>query len=182
MSTQSESEDVGGNSTPITGAGSGVGSKAEAAAFNGSLGLGGLNLGEARKVQVAEDAGMVVELSDSTGEKMLYLDEHGDKAPVTMTTVGTYSKTFRHAKRAQTNRMLKNKTTQLTAEGLEEGAITLTARCVREWQGVFDANGGPLECNLANVTAVFTAAPWVLEQIDTAMGNHESFSKANSSD
>ena len=138
-----------------------------------SNGTSGFDIGGNAKEQVAlEDEGVVVHITNANGEPLYF----GDKQPVTITVAGTYSKRYREAERAVTSRRFKgNRTPDIDA--IRKEALNLTAECVLAWDGFFDG-GKVLECSKANVVKVLDGFPWVLQQVEVAMGDHAGFSRA----
>jgi hypothetical protein len=136
---------------------------------------GGFDLGGAATVADREDAGQWVELRDANGDVLTY----GAEQSVRVRVAGTYSKRFRRAKKTQTDRQLRQRKVTLNADQLEENSIELVSACVMEWEGFFNA-GAPLSCSPDNVALVLKRAPWIRDQIEQAMDDHASFSRADS--
>jgi len=132
----------------------------------------GFDLGGAAAVVEREDVGRPVHIKNESGE-LMYVDAD---TPVTITVVGTYSKRYRKAMDAKAEKRLQQRADMDT---IREDAMDVTAQCVTEWQGIFH-DGAPLECNKANVLRVLKAAPWVREQVETAMDDHAGFFRASS--
>ena len=120
-----------------------------------------------------EDEGIVVTINDERGETMHF----GDGQPVTVRVVGTYSKKYRDAERLRVDRRFKRG--GVDPDVIRKEALELTAECVLEWSGFFDA-GKPLDCTRANVVRVLDAVPWVRQQVEVAMEDHAGFSRAPS--
>lgn len=131
----------------------------------------GFDLTAAAPVVDLEEQGTLVELTMPDGEVMTYGEP---AAPVTMRVAGTYSKRYKKAERAAANAVLAKKKKKLTDDEQEQRLMQLAAACVIEWHGIFN-NGEPLPCTEANAIAVFTAAPWIYQQVLEAMQDHARF-------
>lgn len=133
--------------------------------------LGGFDLSTAKPVADREDEGQVVHLSDLHSEPMYYGE---DRKPVTVKVAGTFSATYRRAEQALADRRLKRSARRLTGEGMQKDQLGLVAACVLSWEGFFD-NGKPIPCDRSSVVMVLERAPWIREQIERAMEDHEGF-------
>lgn len=134
--------------------------------------LGGFDLAEAAPVADLEDQGTLVHVRDTSGELMYYREtEEGDDLPVTIRVAGTYSTRYRRAMESQNTRTLRKKNVVLTGELLTANRLDLIAKCVLDWQG-FAKVGPP---SPENVRKVMGAAPWIREQIEQTMEDHQAF-------
>lgn len=136
----------------------------------------GFDLSAAKPVADREDEGTVVHLLDVHSEPMYYGD---DKKPVTVRVAGTFSATYRRAEQASTDRRLKRGMRSVNSETLTKDRLNVTAACVLGWEGFFN-NGKPIPCDRTNVVTVLEAAPWIRQQIETAMEDHEAFFSGSS--
>lgn len=136
----------------------------------------GFDLDTAPDLAAIEDEGIVVALRDAHDEPMTYTDG-GTVKPVTITVLGTYSKTYLDITAAQRRRMGKRlgRGNDLM-EVAEDNATEAVVACVRAWDGFF-ANGKPFPCTKPNVTTLLrsTRAQHIRRQIEQAMGDHERF-------
>lgn len=137
---------------------------------------GGFDLSAAKPVAELEDEGVWVNLRDGLSEQMYYTDGNGEKKPVRVLVAGTYSNVYRKAQDAQTERNLKRRAKTVNADAVNRERMALTVACVLDWEGMF-ANGSPLPCDKEMVAAVLTQAPWIREQVEEQMTDHESFFK-----
>lgn len=135
---------------------------------------GDLDLDTAPDISVVEERGVTVHIRNASGEKM-----YDAGSPVTMTVLGTYSKTYRRLSTAQRDQLLRMRRSSLSAEHLDKNDIAITAACVTAWQG-FKASGAPIPFSKENVIRVFTKFPYVLEQVKEEMGARENFSERSS--
>jgi len=133
----------------------------------------GLDLAGAPDVAEREEQGVTVTLLDDTGEAMM---EGG--LPVTMTVVGTYSKTYRTAKAATERKFQKTIRRQGHVDS-DEWLIDIYRKCVTGWVGVLK-QGAPLPCTPDTVALVLAAYPGVLRQVHEAVEDHASFFKTAS--
>jgi hypothetical protein len=122
------------------------------------------------KTAAAEDEGTLVAIRDASGEPEL--QPNGD--PVTITVAGTYSSRYRRAMDNQRERLLKQRRTSLTGEGLNRQQLELIAASIIEWEG-FTAEGQPYPFTKENAIALLDNAPWIREQVEEAMGDHAAF-------
>jgi len=135
--------------------------------------MSGFDLGQAQATVDREDEGIAVHIKDQTGKPMYF----GDDEPVTWTVVGTYSKRYRKALDASATKLRQRKSDDIAA--LREDALDLVAECSLGWTGFFE-NGAPLTFSKANALKVLKLAHWIREQIETAMEDHEGFTRLSS--
>ena len=140
--------------------------------------MSGFEVANSKSVAEREDEGTVVNVRDAAGDEIFYGEGDAKKA-VTITVAGSYSKTYRRALDAQRERMMKQRRGSLTAAQLAKQQLELTAACVIGWQG-FLSNGQPYECSKENVIALLDSAPWVRDQVEEAMQDHQSFFSTSS--
>jgi hypothetical protein len=133
----------------------------------------GFELTQAAPIVDLEGQGTLVELLGADGEPM-QVGTGETATPVTVRVAGTYSRRYKAAERVAADAMIKRKKKTLTPEEQEHRMMTLAAACVIEWHGIF-AHGEPLPCTESNVLAVFTAAPWIYQQVLEAMQDHSRF-------
>lgn len=123
-----------------------------------------------------EDGGTLVHVLGPDGEPQ-YFGPGKDK-PVTITVAGALSKTFRRAERAFNAKIGKQaqRGAGLTAI-LDHRTVETTAGCILAWDGFFYDAGEtrPLELTHEHAVAVLEAAPYILAQLLTVMGDHASF-------
>lgn len=136
---------------------------------------GGFDLSTTSDVAAREDDGKWVAIRDSQGEFLTYTPaEGGEKKPVRIRVAGTYSNVYRRATDKQRDRMLRHRRAKLTGAQLNEQQLELVADCVLEWEGFF-SGGKPVQCTKLNVVAVLQRAPWIREDVESEMSDHESF-------
>ncbi len=123
-----------------------------------------------------EDEGTLVHLRDEMNEKQ-YQDEAQTK-PVTMQVVGTYSSRYRRLLDAQRDRGLKRRSSTVDGDELEQRTLELIAGCTLGWDGL-TVNGQPLPFSKPNAIAILRAMPWIREQIEAAMNDHQLYFRAN---
>ncbi len=137
----------------------------------------GLDIGSLPRVGDLEDEGVVVELRDINDERLFWQDEKGNEKPVTITVAGSYSHRYRRTQEAQTTRVMKRRGgVQVTGEMLSRQRLELIASCVLGWEG-FVAQGKAWPCTKENVMQALQAAPYIREQVEAAMEDHEAFFK-----
>lgn len=119
--------------------------------------------------------GRVVPLEDRNEEP--YLDAAGQ--PVTLTVLGKYAEPVRRQMDANLRRLLKRRQARSTPEDIRDNRIAVATAAVIAWHGI-EAAGVAVEFTSANVRAVLTAAPWVLEQVEAAMESGAGFTPSRS--
>lgn len=128
-----------------------------------------MEVSTSKAVSEREEEGTVVHLTDEKGDLM-----YENMEPVTITVVGTYSKTYRRVQNEQRAKNLKGRRLQLTPEQIDARANEAIASCVLGWEG-FTSEGKPFPFTKDNAAALFTAAPWIRDQVEEAMGDHAAF-------
>lgn len=137
--------------------------------------MNGFDIQAQKAAAEQEDEGTVVHIHDLNDKPMYYGE--GEDHPVTITTAGVHSSRYRKIEAAQRRRPLKLK--KMTLETALEDGIERAAACALGWEGFF-SDGAQVECNRHNVTELYRACPWVLDQVSEAMGEHTRFSKSSS--
>lgn len=128
------------------------------------------------------NAGAEIELSHPvTGEKLgIYINVLGKdsevfKSHVRLTINARLRKAATEKKRAREPEVL-------TVEENEREGIALLADCTVGWRTGEVAEilfeGQALSCTTANAVRIYSALPWIREQVDTAIGDLENFLKA----
>jgi len=143
----------------------------------GKEGVGGFDLATAAPVSELEETGQWIEIVGTEGEVLLW-DNH--TKPVRIQVIGSYSKTYRKLMHTQTTKAVKRKTTQITGELLARQRLEVVAGSVQSWEGFYNA-GKKLDCTRDNVKLVLDNYPYIMEQVEAALEDHEAFSPANSS-
>lgn len=127
-----------------------------------------------------EDAPVITAREDE-GIAVPILDPRTSTVVAEITVVGTYSRTYRQAQDAVTERaMRERRTTRPTTEEIDENVVGVVARCIRSWTG-FTKAGVPYDHTEANAVALLRQAPFILEQLQVAMKDHERFFATSSS-
>ena len=119
--------------------------------------------------------GHVIKLEDRNEEP--YLDAAGKS--VTLTVLGKYAEPVRRQQDANLRRLLKKRQARSTPEEIRENRISVATVAVTAWSGIED-KGQPVPFSPANVRAVLTAAPWVLDQVEAAMEAGAGFTASRS--
>lgn len=128
-----------------------------------------MEISTSKSVAEREEEGTTIHLLDEKGDYLFEAD-----APVTITVVGTYSKTYRRVQNEQRAKNLKGRRAPLTPEQIDARGTEGLAACVLGWQG-FTSDGKPFPYSRDNAIALFQAAPWIREQVEEAMGDHAAF-------
>lgn len=138
----------------------------------------GFDLSTAPDLGAIEDEGQVVHIRDEMDEPM-YHGKGADEKPVTITVVGTYSKTYLDVTRAQQRKLGKRLGRGGDMTELAEGnALEAIAACVKAWDG-FLSDGKPFPCTRPNAAVLLSSskAQHIRRQVEHAMGDHERFFK-----
>jgi hypothetical protein len=117
-----------------------------------------------------EDEGLVVELNDQAGNPAFGPD---GTTRVTVTVAGTYSKRYRQAQEAN-RKWLRKHRGNTDADLIDRLAKQQIAACLIAWDG-FTQDGKPYPLTRDNALHVLDVMPWVREQIENAMTDHEAF-------
>ena len=143
----------------------------------GPTGMGGFDLATAAPVSELEEEGQWIEIVGTEGEVLKW--DNFTKI-VRIKVIGSYSKTYRKLMHTQTTKAVKRKTTQITGELLARQRLEVVAGSVQDWEGFY--NGGKkMEPTRENVKIVLDGFPYIMEQVEAALEDHEAFSPANSS-
>lgn len=136
-----------------------------------------MDIRTAAQVASREDEGIVIPVLGPDGEP----DLTGDPPEqTTITVAGTYSSRYRRALDAQRKQVFSRAIRRRPdSEDAQRQALTLVASCVIAWHGFTD-NGQPYLCTRDNIMALFDKAPWVLQQVEAGMEDHQGFFKAAS--
>jgi hypothetical protein len=139
----------------------------------------GFDLSTADDVAGRENEGQWIEIHGAEGDPLFYRDGE-DVKPVRALVAGTYSRRYRRVEESLRDKRMK-KGSRYTGEQFERDQVRLAALCVLDWEGFF-ASGKPIPCDESNVATVLQKAPWIRDQVTTAMQDHEGFSEASSTD
>jgi hypothetical protein len=132
-----------------------------------------LDIQKAADAAHVEDEGQVVHLHGPDGTPLYYTDGEEQK-PVTITVAGTYSKRYRVGMNRNRDRMVKMRRAKVTGTMVEEQQIALIAHCILAWDGLF-VGEKPVPLNEENAATLLTTVPWIREQVEEAMADHEAF-------
>lgn len=137
-----------------------------------------MEIGNSKTVAEREDRGTLMHVRDENGE--LQYDGEGDsKKPVTLRVAGTYSSIFKKARERQRDKNLKAKRNVFGADLLGRQELEVIAACVlADDFGPFTSNGKNFDYSKENVILLLEAAPWIREQVEETMGDHQGFSTA----
>jgi len=159
----------------------------ESRAGKTGAGPGGLDLSAAQPVAAREDEGNTFHVRDENDELLFHRppgsDPKAEPLPVTITMAGTYSQKYRKARAAQMTKTLKrgrSGVVKLTGELLEEQRDDLVATCALAWDG-FYSGVRPVPCQKQHVLEHMQAMPWIRDQAEEAMNDHEGFTRTSSS-
>ncbi len=134
----------------------------------------GFDLDTTPDLSEQEEQGTLVHIADATGKKMYDVGQ-----PVTMTVVGTYSRTYRRVSASQRDRLLQLRRSKVSDELLTKNEHELVASCVTAWSG-FKSKDQPIPFSKENVISVLQRFPYVLEQLREEMGDRENFTARSS--
>ena len=98
----------------------------------------------------------------------------GEDLGITITLIGTDSKTFRDISKIRATMALKKKTREIDLDQNEQDSIELLARCTKGWSGITE-NGKDIPFNHENAVQLYTKYLWLREQIDRFMADRANF-------
>ena len=98
----------------------------------------------------------------------------GEDLGITITLIGTDSKTFRDISKSRATASLKKKTREIDLDQNEQDSIELLARCTKGWSGITE-NGKDIPFNHENAVELYTKYVWLREQIDRFMADRSNF-------
>ena len=98
----------------------------------------------------------------------------GEDLGITITLIGTDSKTFRDISKSRATASLKKKTREIDLDQNESDAVELLAKCTKGWPGITE-NGKQVAFSYENAVQLYTKYLWLREQIDRFMADRANF-------
>ena len=98
----------------------------------------------------------------------------GEDLGITITLIGTDSKTFRDISKSRATASLKKKTREIDLDQNESDAVELLAKCTKGWSGITE-NGKEIVFSHDNAVQLYTKYLWLREQIDRFMADRSNF-------
>ena len=98
----------------------------------------------------------------------------GEDLGITITLIGTDSKTFRDISKSRATASLKKKTREIDLDQNESDAVDLLAKCTKGWSGITE-NGKEVAFSYDNAVQIYTKYLWLREQIDRFMADRSNF-------
>ena len=98
----------------------------------------------------------------------------GEDLGITITLIGTDSKTFRDISKSRATASLKKKTREIDLDQNESDAVDLLAKCTKGWAGITE-NGKEVVFSYDNAVQLYTKYLWLREQIDRFMADRSNF-------
>ena len=98
----------------------------------------------------------------------------GEDLGITITLIGTDSKTFRDISKSRATASLKKKTREIDLDQNESDAVDLLAKCTKGWSGITE-NGKEVAFSYYNAVQIYTKYLWLREQIDRFMADRSNF-------
>ena len=98
----------------------------------------------------------------------------GEDLGITVTLIGTDSKTFRDISKSRATASLKKKSREIDLDQNEQDSIELLARCTKGWSGITE-NGKDIPFGHENAVELYTKYLWLREQIDRFMADRSNF-------
>ncbi len=121
------------------------------------------------------EAGAVMELEHpATGDVLLH-----EGAPITITVLGTDSKTWRNKQREyQRQRIAKMSRSKKNVDLLisDEDACNLLAECTIDWTGII-VDGKAIKFSKDAAVDLYSKYNWIREQVDAFIGDRANFLK-----
>ena len=123
-----------------------------------------------------QEEGRTYEVENADGE--VYL--RADGQPQTITVLGVYAPAIRRVQEANMQRSTKGLRFKLDAAVTLANRIRVAQAGIKAWTLELEGQAVPL--NPENVASIMRAAPWILDQNDTAMrASKDFFSKPSAS-
>lgn len=102
-----------------------------------------------------------------------------DGSAMTVTLHGPYSKRYKETLRAQQQLRVEEMALSGVDGSLNPGELDamtreLVAKCIEEWN-VWETDEIQLDCTPENIEKVFEEHPWVLDQLNAALGRSGNF-------
>ena len=98
----------------------------------------------------------------------------GDNKPVRAKVVGVDSQKYRAVMNKINNKRLKRRKLLGTAEMLEKEKLETIFACLVDWEN-FYRDGELMPCNVENKQFMLENFPWLVEQLDLAIGDRANF-------
>ena len=98
----------------------------------------------------------------------------GEDLGITITLIGTDSKTFRDISKSRATASLKKKTREIDLDQNESDAVELLAKCTKGWTGITES-GVEVPFSYENAVKLYTKYLWLREQIDRFMVDRSNF-------
>ena len=98
----------------------------------------------------------------------------GEDLGITITLIGTDSKTFRDISKIRATMALKKKTREIDLDQDELDFIELLARCTKGWSGMTE-NGKDIPFNHENAVELYTKYLWMRDQVDRFIVDRSNF-------
>lgn len=125
------------------------------------------SLSAARNVATRQDRGTLVKMRDEEGEPLMTEDDAGNEVPAEARVAGEFSNLYAAAEGEVNDKMLKRRVTELDNNTVNLQELTKVAKCVISWN--LRDGKRPIACDVANVTEVLVAAPWIKADFIKAM-------------
>ena len=90
-----------------------------------------------------------------------------DGSEMTITMYAPYSKEYKAVLHSQTNKRLKNRDKEITAEGIEESTLELLAQTTKSWNITFD--GEQPKCTASKAKDIYTEVFWIRNQLEAGV-------------
>ena len=114
--------------------------------------------------KVAEEGAELLVAHPTTGEDL----------GITITLIGTDSKTFRDISKSRATASLKKKSREIDLDQNESDSVELLAKCTKGWTGITE-NGKDIPFGHENAVELYTKYLWLREQIDRFMADRSNF-------
>lgn len=99
---------------------------------------------------------------------------NGEATDVKVKVLGADSKAYKDRQKELMDRRIKNRKMTISAEDIENEALSTLASCVVAWEGVCDDNGA-IKHSDAAVRKLLKENNWLREQIDAEVSDRSRF-------
>ena len=98
----------------------------------------------------------------------------GEDLGITITLIGTDSKTFRDISKSRATASLKKKSREIDLDQNESESVELLAKCTKGWSCITES-GVEVPFSYENAVKLYTKYLWLREQIDRFMADRSNF-------
>jgi len=140
------------------------------------MGTPSLDLGSLTSVAEQEEEGHWVEIDHPSGGPLCMGKQD---QPLRIKVVGSYSKTYRTNAKRQHQELLQ-KRGKFSESDKERRDLDTLVVCTKAWEHAYDDKGKAIPFNADNVRILYAQAPFIFDQVDSAIVDHAAFFPSSS--